>query len=131
MANLTSARQGASPTPLFRDQIVEACEALPALRELQAQVDRAWETLRHIPGGAAAIFEQAIRRATPIVPCVVAPRPLTSNALNRDLECALSNYHPEEIRVVGFTLLSSLIELVSECWGPTRAVRLERVLNQI
>ncbi|UCE01527.1 MAG: hypothetical protein JSW67_09560 [Candidatus Latescibacterota bacterium] len=104
-------------------------ESEAALREVQRQVTHAWDALRHVPGGAASLFEQAIRRATPIVPCVVSPRPLSSQDLNRDLQLALCNYHAEEIRVVGFTLFSSLVELANEVLGSRHALRLQRTLD--
>ncbi len=100
-----------------------------ALQLVEEQVLRVWDLLTPTSIGAPAIFEQAIRLATPIVPCVVAPRPLSARDLNRDLRIALVNYHAEEIRVVGYTLFSSIVELVYEKCGKRLGGRVEHILD--
>lgn len=129
MANPT---QAVHPTlGTARGSVTDASESEAALQRLEDQVVRTWEALQPTAVGACAIFEQAIRRATPIVPCVVAPRPLSARDLNRDLRIALVNYHPEEIRVVGYTLFSNIVELVFEKCGKRLGERIQRILEPV
>lgn len=100
-----------------------------AFRHVEEHVGRVWEVLTSTSVGAQTLFELAIRLATPIVPCVVAPRPLSARDLIRDLRTALANYHPEEIRVVGYTLFSSVVELAYEKCGKRVGRRVEAILD--
>lgn len=109
--------------------VAEAPGIDAALRHVEEQVGRVWDVLEPTKVGAPTLFEFAIRLATPIVPCVVAPRPLSARDLNRDLRMALANYHPEEIRVVGYTLFSSLVELAYEKCGKRVGRRVEEILD--
>jgi len=122
-------------TPLWQPKSVthgavgEVAETEAALERVEDQVDRIWDALTPTSLGARAVFEQAIRLATPIVPCVVAPRPLSARDLNRDLRIALVNYHPEEIRVVGYTLFASILELVYEKCGKRIGACIEKIVD--
>jgi hypothetical protein len=131
MANPTYAVPGHPTSVTTRGSVTEALESEAALQRVEEQVVRVWEELQPTSVGASAIFEQAIRRATPIVPCVVAPRPLSARDLNRDLRIALVNYHPEEIRVVGYTLFSSIVELLFEKCGKRLGDRIQRILDSL
>jgi len=117
------------PTSVARGIVGETPETEAALERVEDQVHRIWDALMPTSLGAPAVFEQAIRLATPIVPCVVAPRPLSARDLNRDLRIALVNYHPEEIRVVGYTLFASVLELAYEKCGKRIGACIEKILD--
>ena len=128
MANLhTASRYPTSAQTV--GSVAESGEITAALANVEDQVERIWDALATTAIGAPTLFEHAIRFATPIVPCVVAPRPLSARDLNRDLRIALVNYHPEEIRVVGYTLFSSILELAYEKCGKRIGHRIEQILD--
>ncbi len=129
MANLHPATAHRPAHDAATGAVGEAPQIAAALQRVEEQVERIWEALTPTEAGAPALFEQAIRFATPIVPCVVAPRPLSARDLNRDLRMALVNYHPEEIRVVGYTLFSSILELVYERCGKRMGNRIAAILD--
>jgi hypothetical protein len=96
-------------------------------------VQRFVAQLRHacdcLGGGAIALLHDALHGAGPLLPPLPDVRPASIDDLLLELERALDQHHPEEIRVASFTLLTSLVEVVQRQHGLPRVQALLRALE--